>query len=167
MSFPVFLSHSLNLSIVAAALMTTAVITPASAAGPFAGFAGTWRGSGTVSTSDGAQESIRCKATYGVDAGGNSLNINVACASDSYRVNLISTVMANGTSLSGSWQETTRQISGDVAGRIPSPNTLQATMQAMGGGLELVARTNGRSQAISIMVQGSDIKDVSITLRKG
>ncbi len=138
---------------------------PALAAGPFAGFAGNWKGSGTIQT-DSGQEAITCKARYTTTAGDTTLGINVNCASDSYRVNIVSNVVAQGSTLSGSWQETTRQISGDVSGRIPEPNTLQASLQTMGGGLELGARTNGKRQAITLTSQGSDIRGATITLKK-
>ena len=138
----------------------------ASAVGPFAELAGHWRGSGSVTTSGGIQEAIRCKATYAVNAIGNTMDVNVDCASDSYRVNLISSVSAQNGELSGSWQETTRQIQGQVAGRIRSDDTFQATLQAMGGAIQLAVRTSGKRQAITITAQGSDIQGVSITLRK-
>ena len=72
-------------------------------------------------------------------------------------MNLVSNVVARGGALSGSWQETTREISGDVSGSVPEPNTLQASLQTMGGGLQLGARINGRRQVITITSQGSDI----------
>src|SRR4051812_16003434 len=37
---------------------------------PFAGLAGTWSGSGTVSLSGGARERIRCRSTYQVGGEG-------------------------------------------------------------------------------------------------
>ena len=143
-----------------------ALANPASAAGSFTHFVGTWKGGGTVTTVDGNQEKIRCKANYGVNATGDRLDINVDCASDSYRLNLVSTVLAQGGTLSGSWQETTRQIQGDVSGSLPSPDTLQASLQALGGSIELAAQTNGRQQAITITTQGSDIKGAAIKLRR-
>ncbi len=149
-------------SIVAVLLV---VASPALAAGPFAEFAGNWKGSGTIQT-DGGQEAITCKARYTTGAGDSTLGINVNCASDSYRVNIVSTVVAQGSSLSGSWQETTRQISGDVSGRIPEANTLQASLQTVGGGLQLSARTSGKRQAITFTSQGSDIRGANITLKK-
>ena len=137
---------------------------PALAAGPFAEFAGNWKGGGTIRT-DGGEETITCKARY-TASGDSALNINVNCASDSYRVNIVSNVVARGATLSGSWQETTRDISGDVSGSIQEPNTLRASLQTMGGGLQLGARTNGKRQAITITSQGSDIQGANITLKK-
>jgi hypothetical protein len=137
----------------------------ASAASPFAGFTGNWKGGGTIRT-DSGREAIRCKARYATTSGDSTLNINVNCASDSYRVNIVSTVIAQGDNFSGSWQETTRQISGDVSGRIPEANTFQASLQTLGGGLQLGARTNGKQQAITITSQGSDIQGATIKLKK-
>ncbi len=153
----------------AAGLIATALAaasTPAFAAGPFSGFAGTWKGGGTVSMTDGSRESIRCKARYKIGSDGGALAINVLCASDSYRVHILSTVAVEGETLSGSWQETTRQLSGSLTGEIPAPDTYQASLQTVGGGLQLGARTNGTQQAITITSQGSDIAGASILLRK-
>src|SRR5476651_2231160 len=73
--------------------------------GPFAGLAGVWSGSGTVTLDDGSTERIRCRATYAVGGGGTGLNQSLTCASDSYRFNLSSNVVANGGSLSGTWRD--------------------------------------------------------------
>src|SRR3954471_23426123 len=85
--------------------------------GPFAGMAGVWSGGGTVTLDDGSTERIRCRATYAVGAGGNGLNQSLTCASDSYRFNLSTNVVARGGSLSGSWSESSRNISGTLEGR--------------------------------------------------
>ena len=69
--------------------------------GPFTGMAGNWSGGGTVTLDDGSTERIRCRATYAVGAGGTGLNQTLTCASDSYRFNLASNVVAEGGSLQG------------------------------------------------------------------
>src|SRR5436853_2655022 len=84
--------------------------------GPFAGMAGVWAGGGTITLDDGSSERIRCRATYAVGAGGNGLNQSLTCASDSYRFNLSSNVVARGDVLSGTWSETSRNVSGNVEG---------------------------------------------------
>ena len=66
--------------------------------GPFAGMAGNWSGGGTITLDDGSSERIRCRATYAVGAGGNGLNQTLTCASDSYKFNLASNVIAQGGS---------------------------------------------------------------------
>src|SRR3979409_251777 len=74
--------------------------------GPFAGMAGTWSGGGTVTLDDGSSERIRCRASYAVGMGGNGLNQSLTCASDSYRFNLASNVVANGGGPSGARRAT-------------------------------------------------------------
>ena len=143
-----------------------ALSVPVSAASVFSGFEGAWRGRGNISLSDGSHEAIRCHGAYGLGGAGNALSVDVNCASDSYRIHIVANVVAQGNIFSGSWQETTRQLGGTVTGRIPTQGEMQASFEAMGGGLQLGARTNGRRQAITIQSQGSDIQGVSISLKR-
>ena len=50
---------------------------------PFAGLAGSWTGSGSISLSDGSKERLRCRATYQVSAADARLQQSLCCASDS------------------------------------------------------------------------------------
>src|SRR4051794_9101317 len=87
-------------SLIGAMALLFAAFVPFSAShaqsGPFAGMAGVWSGGGTVTLDDGSTERIRCRATYAVGSGGNGLNQSLTCASDSYRFNLASNVVASG-----------------------------------------------------------------------
>jgi hypothetical protein len=148
------------------AVLLSSAAAPAFAAGPFTGFPGEWTGTGDVTMSDGSRDKIRCKASYSVGPSGEALNINVNCASDSYRVNIISNVVAQGNSFSGTWRETTRQVNGDVTGRVPAQGEYQASLQGTGFGIELAATSNGKVQAITINSQGTDVQSVKISLRK-
>src|ERR1700741_3851081 len=56
-----------------AGLMFSVAAGHAQSSGPFAGFDGTWTGTGTVALSDGSTEHIRCKADYKVNPNGMSL----------------------------------------------------------------------------------------------
>ncbi len=102
-----------------AALLIASVWGSASYAqsGPFAGMAGNWSGSGTVTLDDGSTERIRCRASYAVGAGGNGLQQTLTCASDSYKFNLSSNIMAQGAAISGTWSESSRNINGNLEGR--------------------------------------------------
>jgi len=105
------------------------------------------------------------EATYDSAEGGDTLAIAVNCASDSYKVQLISKVVAQGEGFSGAWQETTREVSGNITGRMPAPGQMEANLEGMGFGIQLAATTNGR-QPVTIRSQGTDVQSVSITLRK-
>ena len=88
--------------------------------GPFLGLSGHWSGAGTVTMANGATERIRCKAAYAVNATGKAVQQTLRCASDSYRVEISSNVISEGSSLSGFWAETTRGVSGSISGRARS-----------------------------------------------
>ena len=87
-----------RLIVAAATLVAALAFTSASYAqsGPFTGMAGVWSGGGTVTLDDGSTERIRCRATYAVSGNGTGLNQSLTCASDSYRFNLSSNVVASG-----------------------------------------------------------------------
>lgn len=153
-------------TVFAAAACAAAWTTPAVAGNLFANFAGDWKGSGQIVLSDGSQESIRCKASYSTSPSGDRLNINVNCASDSTRVNIISNVVADGNNFSGTWRETTRQARGDVTGTVPGPGEYQATLSGTGFNVELSATARGNQQAVVIKSQGTDVQSVTISLRR-
>jgi hypothetical protein len=85
--------------------------------GPFLGLSGHWSGAGTITMTNGATERIRCRAAYAVNATGKAVQQTLRRASDSYRVEITSNVVSQGGSLSGSWAEATRGVSGHISGR--------------------------------------------------
>lgn len=138
----------------------------ASTAGSFESFAGHWQGGGTITLGDGSREAIRCKASYAAREDGDAMNIDVDCASDSYRVRILSQLVAQGDTFSGDWQEVTRQAQGSVTGLILGPGEMQADLRALGIEIRLSARATGDRQAIAIRVQGTDVQAVDIALRR-
>jgi hypothetical protein len=133
-------------------------------AGPFAGMAGVWSGGGTVTLDDGSTERIRCRATYAVGNGGNGLNQSLTCASDSYRFNLSSNVVASGGSLSGTWSESSRGINGSLEGRGASGN-FQVVASAPGFSANISLRTTGNKQSVVIRAE-SQFRGASISLSR-
>lgn len=117
--------------------------------GPFAGMAGIWSGTGIVTLDDGSTERIRCRATYAVGAGGNGLNQTLTCASDSYKFNLSSNIMAQGSAISGTWSESSRNINGNIAGRSGGGN-FQVVATAPGFSANLSLTTRGNRQSVVI-----------------
>ena len=135
--------------------------------GPFLGLSGHWSGAGTVTMTDGATERIRCKATYAVNATGKAVQQTLRCASDSYRVEISSNVISEGGSLSGSWAEATRGVSGNISGRASGAEIL-VNVAGAGFTAQLDLRTQGDRQSVSIRPQGgTGVTAVSIALRKG
>jgi hypothetical protein len=126
--------------------------------------AGVWSGGGTVTLDDGSTERIRCRATYAVGSGGNGLNQSLTCASDSYRFNLSSNVVASGGSLSGTWNESSRNINGSLEGRGSNGN-FQVVASAPGFSANISLRTTGNRQSVVIRAE-SQFRGASITLSR-
>jgi hypothetical protein len=155
---------SLTAAGVGAALMLSVTAGSTQSSGPFAGFDGTWTGTGTVSLSDGQTEHIRCKANYKVNPNGLSLKQTLDCASDSYKFDLTSDVTSNGDRISGNWSEKSRNIFGNLQGTAGG-GVIEVFVEANGFAANLTLRTNGTKQSVQISSKG-EIRGVNITMVK-
>ena len=153
-------------------LFAVAVLLVASAAdsasyaqsGPFAGLAGVWSGGGTVALDDGSTERIRCRATYAVSPAGTGLNQTLVCASDSYKFDLKTNVIAERGTLSGTWSESSRNINGNLEGRASGGN-FQVIATAPGFTADISLTTRGNRQSVVIKAE-SQFKGATITLSR-
>ncbi len=131
----------------------------------FTGLGGAWSGGGTISLSDGSTERIRCRANYSLGGGGTTLKQTLRCASDSYNFDLVSDVVIQGGSVSGTWNESSRNINGTLQGSA-SGDRIAVFVEAAGFAANLILTTHGARQSISISSQGA-IKNVSLALVRG
>jgi hypothetical protein len=120
--------------------------------GPFAGMAGNWAGGGTVTLEDGSTERIRCRATYAVGAGGTGLNLDLICASDSYKFDLRGNVISERGALSGTWSESSRGVNGSLEGSGAGGN-FQVVASSAGFTANISLATHGNRQSITIRAQ--------------
>jgi hypothetical protein len=133
--------------------------------GPFGVLAGTWSGEGTITTSNGGSERIRCRARYTVGEAGRAFQQALTCASDSYKFEISSNVETDGSRVTGTWSEATRGVSGTLSGRISGPN-ISAMVEAQGFQAGIAVNTRGRSQSVNIKPGGTDVTDVTVNLHK-
>jgi hypothetical protein len=133
--------------------------------GPFVGMAGSWSGGGKIDLNNGPSERIRCRASYAVGGGGGTLQQQLRCASDSYRFEVSSTVESRGGSLSGSWSEATRNVSGQISGRAAGGH-IRARVDAGVFVADLTVNTSGNQQSVAIVPQGTDIRIVAVTMSR-
>jgi hypothetical protein len=138
---------------------------PASAAGPFRAFIGSWQGAGAITTQDGRREPISCRATYEGGDGDQSLTQSLVCASDSFRLNIQSNATAEGGQLQGQWQETTRNVQGALSGQIVSGD-FEGQVSGPGFTAQISIRAGGRRQVVHIAPSAGDIQSVDISLSK-
>jgi hypothetical protein len=132
----------------------------------FAGLAGSWSGTGSVTLNSGAVERIRCQATYEVLPSGTTFNQNLSCKSDSYDFNLRASVLRSGDSVSGTWTETVRNANGSISGRI-SGSQINATIKGPAFTATLGMQTQGNNQTVNIRSQGTELSAVTIALKRG
>ncbi|WP_245435750.1 hypothetical protein [Microvirga calopogonii] len=139
--------------------------TPVTSSRPFAGFAGSWSGSGTVALSSGTTERLRCQATYEVASTGTNLRQNLRCTSDSYNFELRTDITAEGGRVAGLWMETTRNLQGRISGRI-SAGRIDAVVDGPGFSAGIAMAPQGTRQAVSIRSQGTELSQVSVTMTR-
>jgi hypothetical protein len=130
--------------------------------GPFAPLAGNWSGGGTVTLDDGSTERIRCRAKYAPI--GPTMEMSLTCASDAYKFNLGASVKAEGSAITGSWTETSRNISGALQGR-GSGGNYDLVASTAGFNANLALRTSGGKQTVSLKAD-SQFRGANISLSK-
>lgn len=134
---------------------------------PFKRLAGQWSGSGTIDLTDGKREPIRCRASYAVPGDQRNLQLNIRCASDSYNFDLRASAIYSAGSVSGTWSESTRLVTGTIAGRADGDH-FHVVAKAASFSASLTLTTHGTRQSVVIRAQSADagIKGVSINLRR-
>ena len=137
----------------------------AQAASPLSPLAGTWSGGGTLSTSDGQQEQLRCRASYHVDVSGAEVRLNLRCASQSYNFDLAGDASYSGGAISGSWSESTRNASGTISGRANGDH-IEAAARGDNFSANLSLTTRGNRQTVSIRPQAANVTAVSLSLSR-
>lgn len=130
--------------------------------GPFAGLAGSWSGGGTVTLDDGSKERIRCRATYAPR--GAEMNMTLTCASDAYKFALSANVVDQGGAISGSWSESSRNVSGSLQGRGGGGN-FEVVAAAAGFNANISLRTAGNKQSIGMRAD-SQFRGAAISLSR-
>ena len=130
--------------------------------GPFAAMAGNWSGGGTVSLDDGSTERIRCRAKYAPI--GPTMEMTLTCASDAYKFNLSASVQSAGSTITGTWSEASRNISGSLQGR-GGGGSFDVVASAAGFNANISLRTSGNKQSVSMRAD-SQFRGANISLSR-
>ena len=90
----------------------------------------------------------------------------IVCASASYRIDIQSYVEASGRTVQGTWREETRNIAGELTGRIEG-GRFEGAVIGPGFSAGISLWSNGRRQQVNIQPSpGGDIADVRIELER-
>ena len=162
MRFGATMSRGLSAACAVGAAMMLSV-SASWAAGPFEGMSGVWSGRGTIELEGGSTEKIRCRATYAVSADAQGLNQSLLCASDSYKFELKSNVIAHGGVLSGSWTEASRNVGGTLEGHAGNGQfNVDVSAPAFTAKLRLTTKGD-RQDVISSPTDGSGAPGISLS----
>ena len=158
-------SRPLSATVALAATLLLACGGATAIAGPFSGMAGDWSGGGKLTSTSGSSERLRCRASNAVGSDGNTMDISIRCASDSYKIDLTGYVRNNNGTLSGQWSEPNYNSAGTLSGRV-SGNRINA--RAIGNTLSagLSMSGTGKHMSVTIRPQGTSVKAVSLSFRK-
>ena len=147
----------------AALTVISCIATGVFAATPFDALLGSWSGSGQIRYEDGRAESVRCSAYY--TEGGQRLRLAIRCRSASNEIEVRGLLAQRGDNVSGTWEERTFNVSGEVTGRITSSQlTLAITGGAFSGSMSV--SLGGVRQTVVISTQGISMRSVNVVLAK-
>jgi len=134
--------------------------------GPFSALNGSWSGAGIIKKANGASERIRCRSAFET-AGAANLSLRLRCASDSYNFDLTANLAYQSGEISGSWQESTRNVIGGISGRSAGEGRqVQAVAQAPGVTSNIILTTRGNHQSVSILTPGAEVPEITVSLEK-
>jgi len=118
--------------------------------------------------SNGKHEPIRCRASYDVLDEQNKLQLNINCASESYKFDLRGSATYAGSVITGSWSESTRNAAGTMSGKVEG-----AGFQVVAKGPTFTANLNlitrGDKQWVTIKSQDAqaEVQGATINLQRG
>ena len=135
-------------------------------ASPFEKLAGRWLGEGRLGMRDGVTENVKCRVTYVVPEHARQVRQTIRCASESGSVEVQSTVMYASGTLSGSWKELSRNMSGEVTGRI-TPTGFKVAIKGseLNANMDIIVKD--AKQIIEIQFLNSSLIGLTIVLTRG
>ncbi len=131
----------------------------------FSAMPGFWIGPGRIEFNEGASEALVCKAYYATTDQTSRLSIVLRCASPSQKIELRAQLLAQGSNLTGIWEERTFNASGTVTGQATDQ---QISLSIDGGGFTATMQViqDGGQQSVSITTQGVGFKKVNVSLTR-
>jgi hypothetical protein len=138
---------------------------PAHAQSTFTSMGGAWSGNGMVHLRGGTQERVRCRASYDPSSSGQSLKLELRCASDAWNFDLSGSIVQNGISISGTWFESVNRVGGRITGQY-NGGLIQARAEGDVVTALLTVKTMGARQSFLMEAPGAWAEQVSIDLHR-
>jgi hypothetical protein len=118
--------------------------------------------------SNGKPEPIKCRASYDVLDEQNKLQLNIHCASESYKFDLRGSATYAGDAITGSWSESTRNAAGTMSGKVEGAG-FQVVAKGPTFAANLSLMTRGDKQSVTIKSQDAqaEVQGATINLPRG
>lgn len=158
-------SRHTRLIAMAGAIVVLGSLSAARADTSLSGLAGSWSGGGQIKLSDGRSERLTCRASYNPREGGSSMGLALRCASQSYKIELRSSLRVAGGRVSGTWEERSFNAGGAIAGSASNGALRLSFSGSMSGSMSI--SYGGSSQRVSITTGGGGLSSVSLSLSRG
>ena len=138
----------------------------AAEASPFTSLAGRWTGEGRLGLKDSPPETVKCRATYFVTVGKDELKQNIRCATAGGTIEVQSVLQHAGGALTGTWQETTHNIAGDLTGQV-TPSGFRITVKGgdLAANMDIIVKAG--KQLVEIQFFNSALVGLSMIMIKG
>ena len=139
---------------------------PASPSVMFRALAGRWTGEGRLGIKDNAPESVKCRATYIAGASADELKQTIRCATAGGSIEVISNLVNAAGKLSGKWQETMHNISGELEGQF-TERGLRIVVKGsdLAANMDVIVKDN--KQIVEIQFFNSTLIGLTMLMIKG
>ena len=125
---------------------------------------GEWKGWGWVTLYNGGRERVRCRVSY-ESTGLRRLDQSLRCASTSYRIDAISSLLNSDGELSGSWRENSFDVAGTLSGRTRADG-MSLRLTGVGFSADMSVKVAKCTQSVNMSVAGIEIRKVEIGLKR-
>ncbi len=129
------------------------------------GLAGVWTGIGSMKPIDGPRERIRCRTKYTVKKPHRSLDLELSCASEAYKLNLQANIEQNGEELSGNWFEREYRQAGNIVGKTKGGD-VDARIEGNTVAAFVTIHTRADRQNFSMDAPGAWVSQVAINMNR-
>jgi hypothetical protein len=113
--------------------------------------------------SEGPNERIRCKATYVVKKPEKSMNFELKCASDAYKMVLSAQIEQDGSVISGNWFESEYRQGGKIYGK-STDGLVEARIEGNTVAAFVTIRTKANHQSFLLDAPGAWASEVAVEL---
>jgi hypothetical protein len=135
---------------------------------PFDKLAGRWVGEGRLGVREGGTEAVKCRVTYILSGPtGEELKQTIRCASGGDNIEVQSVARHAAGTLTGSWKELGRNMSGEISGKVtPRGFRVAVKGESLNANMDIIL-VGDTKQVVEIQFIGGALVGLTLILEKG